>query len=89
MKQKINFGLSIKRKKRSKWVKFIFDAYEKGKSSIDIKHHLDREGVEPRRTNNGLWNPVTLQKMLNKSYTGIHQQHIKKVNETFSYKVPK
>ena len=77
-------------KEESKWVKFIFDAYEKGKSSIEIKHHLDREGVAPRRTGSGLWNPVTLQKMLrNKTYTGIHEQYIKKVEKRFSYKVPK
>ena len=77
-------------KEESKWVKYMFDAYEKGKSTIEIKHHLDKEGVEPRRTENGLWNVATLQKMLrNKSYTGIHRQHIRKVQESFSYKVPK
>ena len=60
--------------KESKWVKYIFDAYEKGKSTIEIKHHLDKEGVEPRRTENGLWNVATLQKMLkNKTYTGLHK----------------
>ncbi len=74
----------------SKWVRFIFDSYEKGKSTKEIKDILDREGVEPRRTQNGLWSLGTLNVMLkNKSYTGIHTQYIKKVQESFSYKIPK
>ena len=74
----------------SKWVRFIFDSYEKGKSTKEIKNILDREGVEPRRTQNGLWSLGTLNVMLkNKSYTGIHTQYIKKVQESFSYKIPK
>ena len=77
-------------KGESKWVKFIFDSYEKSKTTKEIKDHLDKEGVAPRRTKNSLWNLATLQNMLqNQSYTGIHRQHIKKVDETFSYKVPK
>ena len=60
-------------KEDSKWVKVIFDTYEKGKSIRDIKGLLDREGVEPRRTGNGLWNTRTLWTMLmNKTYTGLH-----------------
>jgi len=74
----------------SKWVKWIFNQYEKGTSVLEIKQVLDKEGIEPRRTGNGLWNLGTLRKMLqNKSYTGIHSQHIKKIDKTFSYKVPK
>jgi len=57
----------------SKWVKWIFLSYENGLSTKDIKDHLDKEGVEPRRTSNNLWNLGTLQNMLsNKTYTGIH-----------------
>ena len=57
----------------SKWVKFIFTQYEKGKTIKEIKTLLDKEGVAPRRTGNGLWNTGTLHKMLgNKTYTGIH-----------------
>ncbi len=74
----------------AKWVRFIFDSYEKGKSTKEIKDILDREGVEPRRTKNGLWNLGTLNVMLkNRSYTGIHTQFIKRVEESFSYKIPK
>lgn len=77
-------------KEESKWVKFIFDSYEKGKTVKQIKDLLDRNGVQPRRTGNGLWNTATLHKMLvNKTYTGIHSIHHKKINKTFTYKVPK
>ena len=77
-------------KDESKWVKFMFDSYENGKTIKQIKDLLDRSGVEPRRTGNGLWNTGTLHKMLmNKTYTGLHQIHQKKINKTFSYKVPK
>ena len=77
-------------KDESKWVKFIFDSYEKGKTVKQIKDLLDRNGVKPRRTGNGLWNTGTLHKMLvNKTYTGIHSVHHKKIDKTFTYKVPK
>ena len=77
-------------KTESKWVKFIFDSYEKGKSIKQIKDLLDRNGVQPRRTGNGLWNTGTLLKMIkNKTYTGIHSIHHKKIDKTFTYKIPK
>ena len=77
-------------KKESDWVQRIFNAYEEGKSTKDIKNHLDKEGVETRRTKSGLWNMVTIQKMLaNRTYTGIHNVHVKKLERTFSFKVPK
>ena len=88
----------------STWVKFIFDSYEKGLSTRDIKIKLDNEGVHPRRTSSGLWNIGTLQSMLrNKSYTGLHQvneyktididkvtkKRTKEIVQTFNYKIPK
>jgi len=74
----------------AKWVRWIFDAYEKGMTTKQIKDHLDKEGVPPARTKSGLWNLGTLQKMLrNQSYTGLHTIHIKKLEQTFTYKVPK
>lgn len=77
-------------KEESKWVKFIFDSYEKGKTIKQVKDLLDRNGVEPRRTGNGLWNTGTIHKMLmNKTYTGLHHIHQKKIDYTFSVKVPK
>ena len=80
---------SIK-KDEAKWVKWIFDAYENGKSTKEIKDYLDSSGVETKRTKSGLWNMVTIQKMLaNESYTGIHRVHIKKMDRTYSFKVPR
>ena len=88
----------------SYWVKYIFDTYESGKSTIDIKITLDKEGISPRRTSSGLWNIGTLQSMLrNSSYTGLHQvneyktisvdkitkKRTKEVVQTFNYKIPK
>ncbi len=91
-------------KEESNWVKFIFNEYEKGKSTRDIKIKLDSEGVNPRRTKSGLWNIGTLQSMLrNKSYTGLHQvneyktididevtkKRTKEIVKTYNYKIPK
>ena len=91
-------------KDEMKWVKFIFDSYEKGLSTRDIKIKLDREGVSPRRTSSGLWNIGTLQSMLrNKSYTGLHQvneyrildidkvtkKKTKEIVKSYNYKIPK
>jgi hypothetical protein len=60
-------------KTEAKSVRFIFNAYEKGSTIKEIKNLLDKDGVKPRRTGNGLWNTGTLHKMLmNKTYTGIH-----------------
>jgi len=78
-------------KEEAKWVRQIFQMYDDGNSTKDIKNLLDKNGVKPRRTKSGLWNMVTIQKMLaNKTYTGIH--HVKvnrdKPNEKiYSFKV--
>jgi len=91
-------------KTESTWVKYIYDSYESGKSTRDIKIQLDKEGISPRRTSSGLWNIGTLQSMLrNSSYTGLHQvneyktisidkvtkKRTKEVVQTFNYKIPK
>ena len=77
-------------KDEAKWVKFIFDSYEQGKTILDVKKELDRNDVPPRRSRSGLWVIATLHKMLrNKTYTGIHSVHIKNLDKTFSFKVPK
>ena len=79
-----------KKKEEADWVQWIFNAYEEGKTVKQIKNHLDKNGVQPRRTKSGLWNMGTLQKMLaNKTYTGIHNVYVKKLDRTFSFKVPK
>ena len=75
-------------KNEEKWVKFIFDSYENGETLKSIKNELDKNGILSRRGN--LWSLGTLQKMLrNKTYTGIHSIHIKKIDKTFTYKTPK
>ena len=43
-------------KEEVKWVRFIFDSYENGKTVLDIKKELDKQGVATRRTKSGLWN---------------------------------
>jgi len=76
-------------KEQAKWVRFIFNEYEKGKTVKQIKNHLDSAGVETARTKNGLWCLGTLQKMLaNESYTGLHKVHVKKIDRTYALKVP-
>ena len=70
----------------------------------DIKIELDKQGIQPRRAGNGLWNLGTLQSMLkNKSYTGLHsvneyrtldidrvtKRKYKEVVKTYNYKIPK
>jgi site-specific DNA recombinase len=76
-------------KEKAKWVRHIFDAYEKGQSVKQIKDYLDKSGVETTRTKTGLWCLGTIQKMLaNEAYTGLHRVHIKKVDRTYALKVP-
>ena len=77
-------------KEEAEWVQWMFNAYEKGQTTKDIKNHLDKNGVATRRTKSGLWNMVTIQKMLaNRTYTGIHHVYVKKLDRTFSFKVKK
>ena len=90
-------------REKSKWVKWMFDAYEKGTSIKKIKDYLDHQGVPAPRTKSGLWNTATLRLMLsNKSYTGLHTvketkkigldaqgKPIREVVGEYTYKVPK
>ncbi len=74
-------------KDEAKWVKFIFKQYENKQNVKAIADELNNENVKPRRAK--LWNLGTLQKMLrNKTYTGIHTVHIKKLDKTFTFKIP-
>jgi len=95
----INFGFDNIDKKwtinkeESKWVKKIFSMYVSGSSLVDIKTHLDSEGVSPRRSK--VWNIGTLLTMLkNRVYVGeykweLKDQYDKKiVLETFHITVP-
>jgi len=70
----------------SKWVKFIFNEYAKGRSVKEIKLILD-QNVSPRRRKT--WGLATLIGMLNNShYTGLLSVHFKELNKTFEYKIP-
>ena len=74
----IPFGYSVKNKKlienkkESNYVKEIFEMYDDGKSTMDIKMYLDKQiDIEPRRTKSG-WNLGTIQKMMRSSiYIGV------------------
>jgi len=75
-------------KAEAKWVKWIFKAILEGKSVKDIKLHLDRNGVKPRRTKSGLWNLGTIQKMLaNESYTGVKRWFDKELQKETVYEI--
>ena len=73
---------------KSKWVVWMFDAVLDGKSIMDIKSTLDRNGVEPPRTRSGLWNLGTIQKILaNRAYIGEQRFFDKELQEEFTYSI--
>ena len=79
----------VENKEDSKWVKWMFKEYSKGMQSIEIKNYLDTQGVKPRRTNTGLWNIGTIQKMLgNESYTGLKRWFDKDNEKEYIYQIP-
>lgn len=72
------------------WVRKIFDHYEETLSLRAVKTLLENNGVESRRGRFGLWNTATLHNMLtNKTYTGIHEIYVKKIDQKFTLKVDK
>ena len=83
---KINFGYSnIDRKwtineEESMWVRKIFNMYLSGTSLVDIKVHLDTNGVSPRRSK--VWNIGTILSMLkNRVYIGEYVWKLKDPND--------
>ncbi len=73
---------------KSKWVLYMFESVLDGKSVMDIKSHLDKNGVEPPRTKNGLWNLGTIQKILgNRAYIGEQKFFDKELEEEFVYSI--
>lgn len=74
-------------KDESKWIKWMFKSYADDVPTIEIKKHLDRNGVKPRRAK--LWKIETIQKMLrNESYTGIKRFYDKELKKEWVYKIP-
>jgi hypothetical protein len=79
-----------KNEDEAEWVTKIFDEYERTLSVRSVKTLLENAGVKSRRGRYGLWNLTTIQNMLqNKTYTGIHEVKIKKIDQSFSFKVDK
>ena len=55
---------------------------------MEIKSTLDRNGIEPPRTRNGLWNVGTIQKILgNRAYIGEQKFFDKELQEEFTYSI--
>ena len=55
---------------------------------LKISNEFNKSEHSPRRSR--LWSLGTIQRMLkNKTYTGLHEVYFKKIEKTFSYKVPK
>ena len=83
----VNGVLSID-EENSKWVLFMFDSVLEGKSVMEIKQALDRSGIAPPRTRNGLWNLGTIQKILsNRAYIGEQVFFDKELQEQFTYAI--
>lgn len=81
-------GLLSIHKDNSKWVHFIFNEILKGKSVWSVKTDLDKNGVKPPRTKNGLWNLGSIQKILrNRSYIGEKEFYDKELDITFNYNI--
>ena len=81
-------GVLSVNEKQSKWVLFMFNSILDGKSTMQIKTKLDRNGVVAPRTKTGLWNVGTIQKILaNRSYIGEREFYDKELDGTFTYSV--
>ena len=67
------------------WLRKIFEWYKDGKSSVQIRKELFKNGVKPYRSETGMFPPETIQKILrNKTYIGTHTFHDKNSGETFT-----
>jgi len=89
------FGYEIKDGKlsshpdESKWIKKIFDRYDKGTSVADIKSELDRNGIETRRKK-GTWSIGSIQAILkNEHYVGRYVYTDSKSEESVEVSCPK
>jgi site-specific DNA recombinase len=81
-------GLLTVDKEQSEWVVWMFNAVLKGTGTMEIKHELDRNGVQPPRETTKLWNHQTILNILNnKSYIGEKEFKDKHSGETFTYSI--
>ncbi|MBX9853310.1 MAG: recombinase family protein [Cytophagaceae bacterium] len=75
-------------KEESKWVKYIFSEYSKGKTLIEIRGVLEKNKIRTRRGNK-LWSLGSMQVMLkNELYKGIAVYFDKKSKQTITNTVP-
>lgn len=75
-------------KEESKWVRFIFDEYSKGRTLYQIRKSLMENGVLSRR-GNLVWNENSIKKILsNTHYGGYYTYTDKKLQQTIVCDVP-
>lgn len=75
-------------KEESKWVRFIFDEYSKGRTLYQIRKSLMENGVLSRR-GNVVWNENSIKKILsNTHYGGYYTYTDKKLQQTIVCDVP-
>ncbi len=73
----------------SKWVKWMYESYAQGMSTLEIQSELNINGISPRRARSGLWGLATIQKMLgNESYTGLKRWFDKEIEKEWIYQIP-
>lgn len=67
------------------WLRKIFEWYNDGKSSIDVRKELFKNDIKPPVRDGDWWNPVTIQKILkNTTYIGTHTFHDKESGVTIT-----
>jgi site-specific DNA recombinase len=72
----------VENKKESKWVKYIYESFNKGKSIREIRQHLFVNGIKTRRGNDK-WSLGSIESVLNNSHYGGHYKiHDKSSGET-------
>ncbi|MDC0969672.1 recombinase family protein [Alphaproteobacteria bacterium] len=82
-------GILVENKKESKWVRYIYDEYQKGTTIYGISKGLMKNGVVSRR-GNIIWTQQSIRKILeNTHYEGFHFYTDKKLNETVKCECPK
>ena len=78
----------VENESESKWIKYIYQEYSKGKSLKDIKSVLEKNEIKTRRGNE-LWSMGSLQVILkNEIYTGQQKYRDKKTNLSIVNEVP-
>ena len=82
-------GVLVENKKESKWVRYIYDEYQKGTSIYEINKGLMKNGVVSRR-GNIIWTQQSIRKILeNTHYEGFHFYKDKKLDEEVRCVCPK